>query len=134
MTDEIFRGFLRLKELFGQEEAVSGLAIEHHTVSHILSILRENHSEAHVDLVQGGRTILLFTEEDSDSFKRDFLAARAAGVNVDHVEWLSQDEVQQASFLVVYQTKREVTLISGNRRHTARPILPSAFPVTISGP
>ena len=97
MTDEIFKGFLQLEERFGTEGAIAGLAIEGHTVSRVIDILRDNESEAHVDLVQGGRTILLFTEEKHERAQQNFAAAKDAGINVDRVEWLTKEQVEKAS-------------------------------------
>ena len=66
-------------------------------MSQILQILKHERLENHVDLVQGGRTILLFTPEERETMQQDYHAAKAAGIDLDAVEWLTRDEVKEAS-------------------------------------
>lgn len=101
MTAHAYRGFVWLNKLYGKEEALRGLAIERYTVSQILKILHETQLGPHVDLVEGGRTILLFTKEEYETTREDYVAAKAAGIDLDGVEWLSKEEAEQASHMAV---------------------------------
>lgn len=95
---EQFENFKWLNELFGREGAIRGLELEDYTIEQITKILKENNKFEAVDFVQGGRVILLYTKEQQDNMRAEFEAAKAAGVNVSRVQWLSKAEVQSVSF------------------------------------
>ncbi len=103
LTAHAYRGFNWLNQLYGKDEALRGLAIERYTVGQILNILQETKLEDHVDFVQGGRTILLFTTQEYEEAWADYVSAKAAGIELDGVEWLSKDEVHAVRFTSAYK-------------------------------
>lgn len=48
----------------------------------------------HVDFVPGGRVILLFTSQEYEEARADYLAAQEAGIDLHDVEWLAVEEVK----------------------------------------
>lgn len=75
-----------------------GLELENYTANQITKILQDNDKVQHVDFVQGGRVILLFTEREQEDLRAEFEAAKTAGVDVSKVQWLRKEEVQSVSF------------------------------------
>ncbi len=52
-----------------------------------------------VDLVEGGHITLLRTEQEETDARNDYEAAKAAGLIVEGVRWLGNEELQKVSFL-----------------------------------
>lgn len=98
LTAYRFLNFRWLEKLFGKEEAIRGLELENYTANQIAKILQDNDKVQHVDFVQGGRVILLFTEREQEDLRAEFDAAKAAGVDVSEVQWLTKEEVQSVRF------------------------------------
>ncbi|GJE98599.1 FAD dependent oxidoreductase [Phanerochaete sordida] len=94
LTAYAYNGFRWLRQLYGEDEAVRGLAIERYTAAEVFRILKENAKVEHVDFVPGGRVILLFTAQEHDSARADYDAAKEAGIDLSDVEWLSREEVK----------------------------------------
>lgn len=97
LTPAFFQGVVAYAALYGTEEAVRAIALEQHTASSIVKLIKDTGAEAAVDLVEGGHTTLLFTEPELVASKADYAAAKAAGINVEEVKFLSQEEVKEAS-------------------------------------
>ncbi|RDX43860.1 FAD dependent oxidoreductase [Lentinus brumalis] len=95
LTPAFFQGVVGYSALYGTEEAVRAIALEQHTSSSIVKLIKKTGAEAAVDLVEGGHTTLLFTEPEVVVAKADYAAAKAAGINVDSVKFLSKDEVKE---------------------------------------
>ena len=46
---------------------------------------------------------MLYTKEQQENMRAEFEIAKAAGVNVSRVQWLSKDEVQSVSLPMRYE-------------------------------
>ncbi|KAG8909555.1 hypothetical protein FRC00_009884, partial [Tulasnella sp. 408] len=81
---------------YGPEEAVKSPAIEEHTVSEILKIVKENGWESAVDLVECRRVDLVFNAPELAAIEKDIAAARSAKVEgIDDVEFLTVEQVEK---------------------------------------
>ena len=133
MTPTAFRGFQWLQETYGKDEALRAIALEHHTVSEILKIIQENEKDHDVDLVQGNHMDLLITDEEEFLMRKDFEAAKEAGIDLRDVCWHTKDENESVSIAmsripVTYLDRSDIPY-SGWERH----ILASRSRDTISG-
>jgi hypothetical protein len=61
-----------------------------------------------VDLVAGGHVAMFVTEKEVETAQADYAAAKAAGVNLDGVEWLSKEVVESVSvpgyFITIFES------------------------------
>lgn len=89
--------FASLSRDYGVDHALRTLDLERHTASAMVDIVHRENMETKVDLVDGGHIELIFTNEEADYMKADYDAAKAAGVNLDGVEWLSKEFMQSVS-------------------------------------
>ncbi|KAH9945748.1 FAD dependent oxidoreductase [Amylocystis lapponica] len=94
LAPHAFRYFQRSDTLWGKEEALKGLVLEQYTAAEIVKIIHEHKLEGAVDLVNGGRTELYFTEEEFTDAQADYEAAKAAGAHLEGVYWMSKEEVE----------------------------------------
>lgn len=94
MTAHAYRGFRWLDKLYGKDEAVRGLAIERYTVGALAKILQDNGKVEHVDFVPGGRVVLLFSDQEYEEARADYVAAQEAGIDLEGVEWLTKEQVE----------------------------------------
>lgn len=97
LTPFVFLGFHKRELLFGTSDAAKGFRLESHTSFEILEILRQKKLSENVDLVEGGHITLLVTDEEGDEIHKDYEAAKAAGVNLTGVEWVSKEEMLSVS-------------------------------------
>ncbi|KAI0316142.1 FAD dependent oxidoreductase-domain-containing protein [Amylostereum chailletii] len=79
---------------FGPEDARRAVDIENYVVSELVRLIKTEGLENAVDLVEAGRTVLLFTEAEEAATRADHAAAEAAGVDVSTTEWLSKEDVE----------------------------------------
>jgi len=93
-----FSNFDLASQRFGADEALRWLALERHTVTEIVKIVEEHGLEEAVDLVNSGRIELLITPEELADAQADYEAARAAGVHLDDVHWLTENETFGSSY------------------------------------
>ncbi|KAI0676177.1 FAD dependent oxidoreductase [Trametes maxima] len=98
LTANAFQEFAAYADRFGTDDAKRALALEARTVAEILKIVKDAGKETALDLVAGGRTHLLFTEPEIEEAKRDFEAAKEAGVDLDAVEFLTKEQEYGASY------------------------------------
>ena len=96
MTTYVFQGFENLAKQYGVEQAKAGFVLENYTSHAIVEIVEENDLVDVVDLVHGGHTSIMMTAEIQERRKKDFNAARDAGVDVSSVKWYSGQEMQTA--------------------------------------
>lgn len=90
-----FLGFVNDTATWGIFDAIKSVRIEEHVVDAITSLVKNAGLENEVDLVEGVRTNLFLTNEEEAEALHEYKAARAAGVDVSAVEWLSQSEVEK---------------------------------------
>jgi hypothetical protein len=95
LTAHNFLGYRRDTAAWGIFDAIRAVDIEDHVVDAIASLVKDAGVEADVDLVEGSRTILFFTNEEEAEARADYEAAKAAGVDVSAAEWLSEGEVEK---------------------------------------
>jgi hypothetical protein len=95
LTAATYKHFHKLYQTYGREQTLRSLAIENYTVSSLLDIINsENLAEA-IDLFELGHIDLLLTDMEVHNAKADFEGAKAAGVDVDRVEWLSKEAMDE---------------------------------------
>ncbi|KAH8980511.1 FAD dependent oxidoreductase [Lactarius hatsudake] len=90
-----FMGFVNDAATWGIFDAIKSVRIEEHVVDAITSLVKNARLENEVDLVEGVRTNLFFTSEEEAKARDEYEAAKAAGVDVSVVEWLSQSDVKE---------------------------------------
>ncbi|KAF8264508.1 FAD dependent oxidoreductase-domain-containing protein [Lactarius quietus] len=90
-----FLGFNKDTATWGIFDAIKSVRIEEHVVDAIKSFVKNAGLENEVDLVEGVRTNLFLTSEEEAEAQTEYEAAKAAGVDVSAVEWLSQSEVEE---------------------------------------
>ena len=89
-----FMGFVKDTATWGIFDAIKSVRIEEHVVNAITSLVKNAGLESEVDLVEGVRTNLFFTAEEKAKAQGEYEAAKAAGVDVSAVEWLSERKVE----------------------------------------
>ena len=95
MTPVGFFKFAGREEKYGIDEAIRSSAIEAYTVSSLVDIIERNGWSEEVDLVNGGNVSLLCMQDETKTFEKDFEGAKAAGLNLDGVQWLPEEEVNK---------------------------------------
>ncbi|KAG6875067.1 hypothetical protein C0993_011002, partial [Termitomyces sp. T159_Od127] len=94
LTSVRFNKFAERERLFGRAEAEKAYALEHHTTSELLDIIKAENWKDEVDLVSAEHVQLLVTETEVEGAKLDFKAAFEAGLRLEEVKWKSEKEVQ----------------------------------------
>ena len=79
---------------WGIFDAIKSALIEEHVVDAITSLVKSEGLENEVDLVEGVRTNLFFTNEEEAGARYEYEAAKAA-IDVSAVKWLSQSKVEE---------------------------------------
>jgi len=82
---------------YGTEEAKKVHLIEKYTETELLKIVKENNIEDTIDLSSGAHLILYITDKEENDARADYEAAKAAGLDVSKVEWLSKEAMQAVS-------------------------------------
>lgn len=95
LTPVVFRNFQSYETGHGKDEALRAIALEHHTVSEIVKIIRENGKDEDLDLVQGDHMDLYITKEEEDTMEQDYTAAKEAGVDLSSVQIYSKEELEK---------------------------------------
>ena len=95
LTPAAIHDFVHHAGLYGTDDAVRAVDLEHHTVADFVKIIGDAGKEKETDLVQGGHITLLFTQSEVEQAKADYDAAAAARINVSDVHFLTQDEVHK---------------------------------------
>jgi hypothetical protein len=80
---------------WGIFDAIKSVRIEEHVVDAITSLVKSAGLENEVDLVEGVRTNLFFTDEEEAEARDEYEIAKAAGIDVSAVKWLSQSKVEE---------------------------------------
>ncbi|KAJ7198910.1 FAD dependent oxidoreductase [Mycena haematopus] len=94
LTPAVFIDFCSYQAKYGTEQAVRCFELENHTASEIVKIIREEGWIESVDLVQNGHTTISFTPGELQEIEADFKAAKAAGMDLTNVNWLTKEETQ----------------------------------------
>ncbi|TFK48505.1 FAD dependent oxidoreductase [Heliocybe sulcata] len=93
LTPRAFMKFSTYAELYGEHEALSSLAIEHHTSNGIVNIVKSAGLELAVDLVEGGHVDVFFDEESEIEARADYKAAHDAGADLQDVQWMDKEDM-----------------------------------------
>jgi len=97
LTPAVFLDFCKLEAGYGEQQALRSFALENYTASEIVKILDTEKLGNAVDLISGSHVTMFVTEKEVKEAKADFAAAKAAGFNLDDVEWLSKEEMETVS-------------------------------------
>ena len=95
-------GFGRDTMTWGIPDAIRAVHIEEHVVNMITSLVKNSGLKNEVDLIEGTRTALFFTKEEEAAARDEYEAAKAAGIDVSAVEWLTEVEVEKVRRLFRY--------------------------------
>lgn len=87
------------EKLLGKGDALRELELEQYTAAEMGKLIRAHNLADAVDFLDGGRTELCFTQAECGDARADYEAAKAAGANLQGVEWLSnlKEEVEAVS-------------------------------------
>ncbi|KAJ3560769.1 hypothetical protein NP233_g10617 [Leucocoprinus birnbaumii] len=84
-----FNGFVQREQLYGKEDADKSYAVESYVVKSIVDIIQPGGWEDKVDLVHGGH-VKVYNDEEYETARGDFEAAKASGLKVDGTEFLDR--------------------------------------------
>lgn len=102
LTAHNFMGFGRDTTTWGISDAVRAVHIEEHVIDVITSLVKDSGLGDEVDLIEGTRTALFFTKEEEAAARDEYEVAKAAGIDVSVVEWLTEGEVEKVRRLFRY--------------------------------
>ncbi|KAH8825314.1 FAD dependent oxidoreductase [Flagelloscypha sp. PMI_526] len=89
------RGFAALAAQYGAIEANKTFALEQYTSSEIVSLIHKHGLEEATSLVHGGHNGIFHSADDASLAKIDHEAAKAAGANVSHEVFISEDDMRE---------------------------------------
>lgn len=72
--------------------------MESYTSAELVKIIHSENLD--VDLVAGGHIALLATDKEVEAAQADYAAAKAAGINLEGVEWLPKEVVELVGTLL----------------------------------
>lgn len=76
------------------DDAVRVSKLEQHTLNSVASLIHDQNWAQEVDFVQEGHIKLFLTDDEENVLRADYEAAKAAGVPVDDVRWISKEEMK----------------------------------------
>lgn len=93
----MFLDFARREALYGTRAAVRSYELENYTARRLVEIIRGDVGlEEEVDLVEGRHVTVFFTEAEEEAAKRDWEAAKAAGLErLEEVRWIGREEMKR---------------------------------------
>lgn len=95
LTRNPFSSFLKRQDIFNTSEAVKSYRLEQYTSDALVQFIADRKLADSVDLVEGGHIGVFRTEEEEQVARRDYEAARAAGVGTGDlgVRWIANEEL-----------------------------------------
>lgn len=104
----VFSSFLSRQALYNTSEAIKTYLLEDYTAKALVNFVKEKDLGDAIDLVEGGRIALFRTEEEDTNAKKDYEAAKAAGLGSDSdgdmgVRWIANEELTKVSLKVLHQ-------------------------------
>jgi len=95
LTRNAFSSFLKRKQRFNTSEAVKSYRLEQYTSDALVQFITDRKLADTVDLVEGGHIGVFRTEGEEQAARRDYEAARAAGVGTGDlgVRWIANEEL-----------------------------------------
>ncbi|KIM32877.1 hypothetical protein M408DRAFT_326592 [Serendipita vermifera MAFF 305830] len=96
LTASISHNYSSLAKMYDADEVKRCFALEKHTVSSLLSLIKQRGWAEYIDLIDGGHNVLMFSEQEYREALRDYHQAEKAGIiSEGDIEWLSADETQR---------------------------------------
>ncbi|RDB30722.1 Gamma-glutamylputrescine oxidoreductase [Hypsizygus marmoreus] len=95
LTPSVFLDFVNRELAYGPDEARKTYALENYTASELINIIEAESLQRAVDFVASSHLSLLVTERELNFAKADFAAAQAAGLDLDHIEWVSGKDMSE---------------------------------------
>ncbi|CAK5283379.1 unnamed protein product [Mycena citricolor] len=95
LTSAVFLEFCDYAAKYESEEAMRSFEMENRTQSEIVSLIRTQGWAEAVDLVEGGHTTVFFTPEEERSVNADYEAAKASGLALREIVWLTAEEMER---------------------------------------
>ncbi|KAJ7593912.1 FAD dependent oxidoreductase [Mycena floridula] len=102
--------FRALEAAHGATQALKSAALERYTTREMINIIEEHKFD--VDLVRGGIIAVARDTEEFEGGKQDIEAAKAAGLQIDDVEWIDEARLKEVYGLT--SSFPAVRLTSGN--------------------
>lgn len=72
-----------------------GARLERHTLNVLASLIADQGWTDDIDFVQNGHIRLFPTDVEEETLRKDYEAAKKAGVPVDDVKWISKEEMKE---------------------------------------
>ncbi|KAF8966785.1 FAD dependent oxidoreductase-domain-containing protein [Flammula alnicola] len=98
LTRNVFSSFLSRQAAYNTSEAIKSYLIEKYTAEALLQFITDRHLEDEVDLVEGGHVTIFRTEEEESDARKDYEAAKAAGLDAGGdmgVKWIGNEELTE---------------------------------------
>lgn len=103
LAAHVASGYSHFSRLYDSQEVKRCFEVEQHTVSTLVSIIKENGWEKYVDLVEGGRNYLMFSENELMAQKLDWKKSIEAGIiTEDAGRWYTADETNEVGQPKIY--------------------------------
>jgi hypothetical protein len=99
LTRNAFSSFLKRQEQSNTSEAVKSYRLEQYTADALVQFITDRNLEDEIDLVEGGHIAVFRTEEEERAARRDYEAARLAGVSTADlgIRWIENKELTEVS-------------------------------------
>lgn len=110
LTPGLFLDFSSHVKDMGTSEGLKQYALERHSVTDILRIIKENGLEETVDLVSGGHIDLMFSEEELEVAQEDFRLAQEAGADLSEAQWFTAEEMEKVGITITELSHRSLTM------------------------
>ena len=117
LTPAVFPGFVARQTRYGTEEAKKTYDLENYTADELVNIIETERLVDLIDFVYSRHILAFVTEQEEQDARKDFAAAKAAGVNLESVQWKSKEEMLSVSF-------SEAHLCRSNLNKSSRPMEP----------
>ncbi|KAL0069973.1 hypothetical protein AAF712_002870 [Marasmius tenuissimus] len=90
-----FLGFVAREAAHGTDETIKSYEFEQKCTEKILKFVEDEGIASEIDLVEGGHLMLLFSNEEEASTKKDYDAAVKAGMKLSDIEWIEKPVVER---------------------------------------
>lgn len=98
LVRNVFNSFISRQASHNTSEAIKTYLLEKYNADSLVDFINTRGLQDEVDLVEGGHITLLRTEQEETDARNDYEAAKAAGLIVEGVRWLGNEELQKVSF------------------------------------
>jgi len=98
LTPALFPGFVARQMRDGVEEAKKAYDLENYTTDEFVKIIKAEGLADLIDFVHSQHIFAFVTEKEEQDARKDFAAAKAAGVDLESVQWKTKEEMLSVSF------------------------------------